>query len=251
MHGYVHLFRCAVIGIGLLASPLALRAASVEDNIRAIKSVDKEGKNHADAIRAVKELLQAPAATLPTLLKSFQGANPLAVNWLRGVIDTIADHELKKSGKLPATALEEFVKDTKQTPEARRLAYEWLVKVDATAPDRLIPGMLHDASPEFRRDAVDRLITQATKSHEANDKAKETALLHEALSGASDDDQVKAIVKPLRELGETVDLQKHFGFLTQWHLIGPFDNVGLKGFDTVYPPEKERKLESQVSRQVR
>ncbi|WP_010588260.1 hypothetical protein [Schlesneria paludicola] len=234
----------ALMGVGLLAIPNLAQSASTEDNIRAIKSVDKDGKNHADAIRAAKELSQAPATTLPTLLKSFQGANPLAVNWLRGVIDTIADHELKKTGKLPAAALEELVKDTAQAPDARRLAYEWLVKVDASASDRLIPGMLHDACPEFRRDAIDRLIAQATKAHEANEKPAEIALLKEALSGASDDDQVKAIVKPLRELGETIDLQKHFGFLTEWHLIGPFDNVGLKGFDTVYPPEKERDLKA-------
>ena len=23
-----------------------------------------------------------------------------------------------------------------------------------------------------------------------------------------------------------------------WHYIGPFDNTGMKGFNTVYPPEK-------------
>jgi len=51
-------------------------------------------------------------------------------------------------------------------------------------------------------------------------------------------------VKPLRDIGESVDLQKHFGFLTEWYLIGPFDNVELKGFDTVYPPEKELNLKA-------
>ena len=25
----------------------------------------------------------------------------------------------------------------------------------------------------------------------------------------------------------------------KWHIIGPFDNTGNKGFDTAYPPEKE------------
>jgi hypothetical protein len=35
-----------------------------------------------------------------------------------------------------------------------------------------------------------------------------------------------------------VDLPKLFGFLTQWKLIGPFDNTGGKGFATVFPPEK-------------
>ena len=230
---------CLVNGLVLGQSS---HAASIEENIRIIKQVGKNGEHHAQTIAAVKELSKAPADSLPVVLKSFEGANPLAVNWLRGAVETIADRELKKSGKLPSKLLESFVTDTNNSPEARRLAYEWLVKVDATASDRLIPGMLHDASPEFRRDAVDRLIAQATKAGEASEKDTEKKLLKEALSGASDDDQVKAIVKPLREMGETVDLQKHFGFLTEWDLIGPFDNEGLKGFNVVYPPEKEQDL---------
>jgi hypothetical protein len=99
--------------------------------------------------------------------------------------------------------------------------------------------MLHDASADFRRDAVQRLIAAASDAEKANDKAAEKRFLQQALSGASDDDQVKAIVKPLREMGETIDLQKHFGFLTEWHVIGPFDNTDMKGFDTIYPPEKD------------
>ena len=229
---------------GFLAIAFETYGASVEENIQAIKSVGKEGEKHAAAIAAVKELSQGSVESLPVLLKSFEGANPLAVNWLRSAVDTIADRSLKKTGKLPAQALEAFVKDTDRSPEARRLAYEWLVKVDPTASDRLIPGMLNDASPDFRRDAVERLIAQATKAHEGDDKEAEKKLLRQALGGAIDDDQVKAIVKPLRELGETVDLPKHFGFLTEWYLIGPFDNTELKGFDVAYPPEKERNLKA-------
>ena len=71
--------------------------------------------------------------------------------------------------------------------------------------------------------------------------------MRQALNGAIDDDQVKAIVKPLKELGESVDLQKHFGFLTEWYLIGPFDNVGLKGFSVAYPPETERNLKAKYA----
>jgi hypothetical protein len=34
-------------------------------------------------------------------------------------------------------------------------------------------------------------------------------------------------------------LQKHFGFLCEWRMIGPFDHRDGVGFDAVYPPEKE------------
>ncbi len=222
-------------------------AASIEESILVIKAVGPEGARHSAAIAAVKELSKASAESLPIVLRSFEGANPLAVNWLRSVVDTIADRTLKSTGKLPAASLEAFVKDTGRSPEARRLAYEWLIKVDNTAADRLIPGMINDASPEFRRDAVARLIAQATKLHEESNKEAESKILRQALNGAIDDDQVKAIVKPLKELGETVDLQKHFGFLTEWYLIGPFDNVGLKGFNVAYPPEIERNLKAKYA----
>ncbi|MEI8016819.1 MAG: hypothetical protein WCH39_01405 [Schlesneria sp.] len=222
-------------------------AASIEESILIIKSVGPEGARHSAAIAAVKELSKASAESLPIVLKSFEGANPLAVNWLRSVVDTIADRTLKSTGKLPAKSLEDFVKDTGRSPEARRLAYEWLIKVDNTAADRLIPGMINDASPEFRRDAVARLIAQATKLHEERNKEAESKILRQALNGAIDDDQVKAIVKPLKELGEIVDLQKHFGFLTEWYLIGPFDNVGLKGFNIAYPPEAERNFKAKYA----
>lgn len=228
--------------IAILANNVSVNAASVDENIRTIKAVEKNGQNHLQAIAAVKELSKASVDSLPIVLKSFEGANPLAVNWLRGAVDSIAERELKKTGKLPATMLENFVRDTARSAEARRLAYELLVKVDATATDRIIPGMLHDTSPEFRRDAVERLISQADGARQQNDKDAEKKLLRQALSGATDDDQVKAVVKPLRELGETIDLQRHFGFLANWYLIGPFDNVGLKGFDVVYPPERELNL---------
>lgn len=221
-----------------LSSPAVSFAASFDDQVKAILSVGPEGKGHPAAIAAVKDLSQGSPETLVPLLKAFQDASPLAINWLRGAFENVADRQLKATGKLPADKLEAFVKDTRNNPEARRLAYEWLIKVEPSATDRLIPGMLRDASPEFRRDAVRRLIQSATAAREAMKQDEAIKLYRDALAGAVDDDQVKAIVEPLREMKQQVDLQKHFGFLTDWYLAGPFDNAGTKGFDVVYPPEK-------------
>lgn len=234
------------IALGLIVFAFAepAQAASQEANIKAILSVSAEGQGHQAAIDATKELSQGPAESLVPLLTAFDTANPLAVNWLRGIVDTVAERHLKKAGSLPADKLEGFVKETRHSAEARRLAYEWLVKVDATASDRLIPGMLQDASPEFRRDAVQRLIKQAVSTRESGEKEASIGLFRKALSGAVDDDQVKAIVGPLREMNEVVDLQKHFGFLTEWSMAGPFDNTALKGYDVAYPPEKQVDLKA-------
>lgn len=221
-----------------LAFPAFSSAATFDDQVKAILSVGPEGKGHPAAIAAVKTLSQGSAETLVPLLTAFQDASPLAINWLRGAFENVADHQLKATGKLPADKLEAFVKDTKNNAEARRLAYEWLIKVEPAATERLIPGMLRDASPEFRRDAVRRLIQSAKSARDAMKQDEAIKLFRDALAGAVDDDQVKAIVEPLREMKQQVDLQKHFGFLTDWYLAGPFDNSGTKGFDVAYPPEK-------------
>ena len=36
-----------------------------------------------------------------------------------------------------------------------------------------------------------------------------------------------------------VELVPHRNYVQKWLVIGPFDNAGDKGFDRVYPPEKE------------
>ena len=146
----------------LVSAARVCSAASFDENVKALRSVGAEGKGHAAAIASVKELSQGSADTLIPLLKAFDDAGPLAVNWLRGAFESVADRQLKVTGNLPADKLEAFIKDTARNAGARRLAYEWLIKVDAKASDRLIPGMLRDASPEFRRDAVQRLIKSAT-----------------------------------------------------------------------------------------
>ncbi len=228
---------CWILVLGGLGGATA-SAATPQELIATIREVGSTGQGHTAAMAALKELSRGDAAVLPVLLGSFEGASPLAANWLLGAFESIADRALAGQ-KLPAKEFEAFAVDVKQHPGARRLAYEWLLKVDATAADRLIPGMLQDPNAEFRRDAVARLISAAEAELKAEKKETAQATYQLALKGAVDDDQVQAIVKPLRELGVEVNLQKHFGFLTSWRLIGPFDNTDKAGFDVAYPPEKE------------
>ena len=67
-------------------------------------------------------------------------------------------------------------------------------------------------------------------------------LYQQALTFARDVDQIEAIAKKLRELGQSVDLPRVFGWLMKWKVIGPFDSVGGKGFEAVYPPEQAIQL---------
>lgn len=220
----------------LFSSLMTVWADDIEQQITQIKQVQKEGQGNLTASQAVQKLSKSNASALIPILSSFKDANPIAVNWLRGAFEAIAANAIKQK-TLPTQKLEKFIEDKSQNPRARRLAYETLIKVDPQAADRIIPGMLNDASVTLRRDAVQRLIDEAKSLEKAGKKDQAKKVYQQALKGATDSDQVKAIVKPLRALGDKIDLQKHFGFLSDWMIVGPFDNRDKKGYDTVYSPE--------------
>jgi hypothetical protein len=219
------------------AGPLSL--AAMTEQIAALKSVGPEGAGNAAAREAWRQLSAADAAALPTILAALDDANPLAANWLRASIDAIAERQLRRGGKLPATELEKFALDTSHSNRGRRLAFEWLCRVDGTAADRLIPKMLDDPSVEFRRDAVARLIGEAESPESANNKQEAAADYRRALASARDLDQVQQLVKKLEAFGDRIDLPAHFGYVLRWKLIGPFDNTAEKGFDVAFPPEQK------------
>lgn len=232
--------RMMVVGVGVAFAAVAqLRAADLDASLETLRAVGNEGAGNREAALAWQELSQANAQQLPKILAALDQANPLAANWIRAAVDTIAERDLREQGILPKAELESFVLDESHAPRARRLAFEWLSRVDETAPDRIIPNLLHDPSVEFRRDAVTRLLDEADQLLENDQTADGIAVLQKALSGARDLDQVKTITSQLNGHEIEVDLPKHFGFITDWHIIGPFDNTEEKGFDVAYPPEEE------------
>jgi len=220
-------------------------AGEVERMIETIRTAGPAGQGNAEAAAAWQRLTESTAEELPTVLAGIDNCSPLSANWIRAAVDAIAERELAQKGTLPTKRLERFVLDTNHDSRARRLAFEWLVQADETAADRLIPNMLNDPGIEFRRDAVARLLTQANALFEDETKHPEAIELYgQALGGARDDDQIRTVVAKLRELGQQVDVPRHFGFLTDWKVIAPFDNTGTKGFDIVYPPEEEIRLDA-------
>ena len=175
---------------------------------------------------------------LPTVLAAFDDSDSTAANWLRTAVDAIAERALEDKQRLPTAELEQFILRQQHNDAARRLAYEWLARVDSTAPARLLPGMLHDPSLELRRDAVELVLQEAQRELKKGDKLGATAAFRKALSGAIDRDQVDRIAKELHTLGVEIDLAAHFGFIRPWLLIGPFDSHGGAGFRKAFPPEK-------------
>lgn len=248
-------FCCLLIVSGLAAGVTATEAPAVEIQplLKTLMAVGPKGAGNPQASQAWAQLARADAAQLPSMLAALDNAQPLAANWIRTAVDAVAERQVRAGGKLPQAELERFLLDTNHAPRARRLAYEWLVRVDPTAPDRLVPGMINDESVELRRDAVAQLIDEAAtlaKEAQSAEPAKVDGLESEAVAAyrhafeaARDLDQIKLLAARLKDLGQEVDLPRHFGFLLDWKLIGPFDNTAEKGYDVVYPPERGIDLE--------
>jgi hypothetical protein len=206
-------------------------AEDIESHIRAILKVEKVGAGHAAAVTAVKFLSQRSTTALIPLLRGMDQANPLAENWLRGAFVSIADRNFKEGTPLPKEELERFALDRSHAPQSRKLAFDWLVRIDPSAPDRLIPGMLDDPSAEFRREAVERVIDAAEKASEQKDNAKCKDLYLQAFRAALDPDQLNLAFDELSAMGEIHDLKSQLGLLDSWWLIGPFDHRNGIGFE--------------------
>ena len=206
---------------------LAASAGELDTALAKIDQVGPKGTGAAAAASAWETLAKADATDIPTLLAAIEEDKPLAANYIRSAIEAIAD---RQADQLPADRLEQFVTQTSNNPRARRLAYELLLRAQPQAEARLLPKMLNDPSVELRRDAVAALVAQA-------EGAAERKNLQAAFDAAVDDDQVKAIAKRLKGLGEEVDIARHYGFVMQWHIVGPFDNADEAGYDEAQGPE--------------
>lgn len=239
-----------ILAFASLNACVTAHADELDEALQAVTAVGPRGEGHDAATAAVQRLEQADADDLTRILAAMDGVNPLAVNWLRGAFESVADRVLSASGRLPVDQLEAFLADISHNPRARRLAYEWIIKAEPEAADRIIPEMLNDPSAEMRRDAVARLITQGEQQETDGQQEAARQTYEAAMQGAVDGDQVETLAKSLDKLGASVDLVDHFGLLTQWKVIGPFDNRGGIGFAAVYPPEQELDFDAEYEGQL-
>jgi hypothetical protein len=226
------------VGLSVALWTAVSSADDVPALISKLKAVGKEGVGNEPASQAAQELTKQEPRAIIELLRAMDDDQLVASNWLRGVVDAIAERALQQGQALPAAELDAFVRARQHAGIARRLAFEWLTRVDATAADRLVPGMLDDPAGELRREAVAREIDRAQQRLDANDRAGALAAFQKTFSVARDRRQVDQIAKQIKSLGRTVDLVKHYGLIRQWQLIAPFDNTDEAGFDQPYPPEQ-------------
>ena len=188
-------------------------------------------------------------------MRGMQSATPLGLNWLRSAAELKVEQMDRDGSPLPYLELGVFLLDAEQNPRARRYAFE-LIRHEVDEED-VLEEMLDDPSLELRRDAVGYLIDQARRVSQKPDSSKPVqrlfsqrrrmSLLQRALDASRDVDQIEDIVEQLEEMGVEVDLPRHFGFLMDWKVIGPFDNTDRAGFDQVFPPEISTDPEAEYS----
>src|SRR5262249_16049809 len=107
--------------------------------------------------------------------------------------------------------------------------------------ERLLAGWLDD--PEFRFDAIEQRLAKLDRD-KSLPRERALAAYREVFAASRDLDQARQIAARLKKLGVEVRVAEHLGFLGDWYAVGPFDAHGMKGFSTVYPPEKKIDLKA-------
>ncbi len=226
------------LGFSLLSTLTGLRGADLQEDIRRLTQVGPEGAGNEAASQAWKKVAEAGPGALSVVLGQTGKAGAVADNWLRLAGNVIVDRALKAGGGLPLDEIAAFVRETGNIDAARVLAFDLLAQADSDRAKALELTLTDDPVQALRRGAVAHLITAASGLE--GEVAKKA--YQEALRVVRDEDQTKTVAEALRKMGETVDLPKHFGFLTRWDIIGPFDNTERKGFETEYGPERDRAM---------
>jgi hypothetical protein len=188
------------------------------------------------AVAAAGELQKLPSGQLVEVLRAMDQATPLGRNWLSGIASNLYGGNLEEH----EPALQSFLRETQHEGETRALVFDWLTQSRPDLRTRLLEGMIEDPSPELRYAAIAQTLGKlGEKPADLNDEGtKQRRLqLEPLLAAARHPDQVNSLLKLLKEVGVELSPAKHFGFLQQWQVVGPFDNVGQKAFDVAYPVE--------------
>jgi hypothetical protein len=95
----------------------------------------------------------------------------------------------------------------------------------------------------MRRDAIAAAIEKATPLvKEKPEAAKEQ--FQKLFVASRDLDQAELLAKKLKELKADADLATHFGVISKWHLIGPFDSTRGAGYGKSFDPEAKIDLKA-------
>ncbi len=227
---FTGLLRTALVGIFLGGAFLSLVSVADEIDVAIanLKKIEANNDGNQKAVDAVKAIQSGRQTALLRVLEGMKGASPVGKNYLSGAAGTL----FQRNSLYLRSQLESFLQDQKQDGEARYLVFEWLTDKNPKLREEMLGTFLEDSSLELRYAAIEQSLKKLEKSDQADP-------LRKLLDLARHPSQIEDIVKKLKELGQTVDQAKVFGFLMSWQVIGPFDNQNQKHFHTVYDVEKD------------
>lgn len=230
----------------LLLLTLCLNIASgdeVDHDLQAIANVGQQSERIAAARRASVALSDRGVQVLPRILKAMDTPNVVLANWYRTVYEKIVSVELAKSQpEFPIKQLRTYVGNPKRQGRSRRLVLKLLDQLEPDFRGQLIPTLLDD--PEFRSDAVDVVLRVGDRAKAAKDLKTAKDEYQKAFKHSRDSSQVTRAARSLKSVGVEVNIVEHMGFITRWHLLGPFDAPGTSGFNQSFPPEKKVDLQA-------
>ncbi|MCH1495938.1 MAG: hypothetical protein L7U72_11955, partial [Rubripirellula sp.] len=141
-----------------ISAPATLQAAdSIQEAIESVRGVGTEGKGFEKAIPAARELQELPADKITQVLDGADGVNPIAENWIRGIVFGIA----QQSGTPGLSVLEEYVNDQGHNAIGRGIAMELIRREDPSAAESMLQTLLNDSSLAIREMAVEQAIVKA------------------------------------------------------------------------------------------
>ncbi|MCC6509455.1 MAG: hypothetical protein IT423_10125 [Pirellulaceae bacterium] len=221
--------------------------ARAQEGIDAILKIQRGGGGVAAAHAAAEKLI-ASGSGLESLLGKAGSANPVAKNWLLSIAQAVADRQ--PAGTTQA-ALERILANQAADGEVRYWALDRLAAGNTELREKLLDGRTEDSSLDIRFEAIQLVMKKlpSVESAKADEALKQKALVgyQQLLKAARQHVQVNAVADVLKELGVEVNRRQQFGFISNWQVVGPFDNRKEVGFDTVYKPEDEYARSNKVT----
>lgn len=222
---------------------VSLANSDDQELLAIIAETGPQGTGSPAARAARDELAQRDVEILPSLLLAMDTSNPVAANWYRTVFEEVVARELQESGtNWPIEFLKMYVSDPQREGRPRRLVLSLIVRLEPDFRNQWLSERLTD--PEFRREAVDLALQAGEQALSAEDA--ETAVVHfrKAFENARDRTQVTRSADRLQSVGETADVIKHLGLVTDWWLVGPFDAPDKTGFGLALDVERKISLQA-------
>lgn len=236
------LLATAILGAGV---SLADAGSTLQKDI---DIVIKQGRGTLEGRAAWDRLAGANVDALPVLLEGMNTRDTVAANWLRTAFDQVAERELKTGGKkIDVGKILVFVKNPGKVGRTRRFGLDLLERLKPGTSSQLFQDWLDD--PEFRYDAVALELDKARQSAKAGNSLIAVNLFRRAFDKSRDVMQAREAAAGLEANGVKMSVAEHLGFLTDWHVIGPFDGKGQKGLQTSYPLESKVDLAQELDGQ--